>query len=64
VLRFDRARRPLQDSREASLLAGAILFPVSFLLVQISWVLAQIWLLGARLGVSRGFRLCFSKFGG
>jgi len=62
VLCFDRARRPLEDPCVAPRLAGAILSSILFLPAQISSFLVKIWPVGLRLGVSRGFRLCFCRF--
>lgn len=61
---FDRARRPLEDPREAPRTAGAILRSTLFLPAQISSFLVKIWPVGVRLAVSRGFRLCFGRFAG
>ena len=51
------------DRCEASRPAGVVLGSVPFLPAQISSFLVQIWILGARLGVSRVFRLRFRRFG-
>jgi hypothetical protein len=51
------------DRCEASRSACVVLGSVLFLPARISSFLVQIWLLGARLGVSRAFRLRLRRFG-